>query len=112
HFSGPLPPPEILARYNEIVPGAANRIIEKFERQTEHRIEMEGIVIKSGTQKESLGLIFGFIIAMTTIVGGIVAAVLGKPFLGGGLSFTGLAILVGAFLFTQAKQSKQQGGKE
>lgn len=107
HFSGPLPHPDTLAGYDQIVPGAADRIIQKFEQQTEHRIEMERIVINSGTKKESLGLIFGFVIAMTTIIGGIVTALLGKEFLGGGLSFAGLAILVGAFLFTRPKQSKK-----
>jgi uncharacterized membrane protein len=98
HFSGPLPPPELLARYDEIVPGAAERIISKFENQTDHRIKIESLVIRTGSFKEIAGVCFGFIIAMTTIIGGIVAAVHGQSFLGGTLSFAGLALLVGAFV--------------
>jgi uncharacterized membrane protein len=33
-FSGPLPPPELLYQYNEIVPGAADRIIACRERSS------------------------------------------------------------------------------
>jgi uncharacterized membrane protein len=32
-FSGPLPPPEALAKYNDILPGAADRIITMAEHQ-------------------------------------------------------------------------------
>lgn len=40
-FSGPLPHPEILARYEEILPGAATRIFEMAEEQAIHRRYME-----------------------------------------------------------------------
>jgi len=106
-FSGPLPPPTILEQYERVSPGAAAIIIKKFEQQTDHRIGIEKSVIKAGNFKEILGLIFGFIIAMTTIVGGIYTALKGYPFLGGPLTFTGLAILVGVF-FLQNQVRKQE----
>jgi len=31
-FSGPLPPPEILEKYNQVVPGLAERIITMAEQ--------------------------------------------------------------------------------
>jgi uncharacterized membrane protein len=37
HFSGPLPPPEVLAHYNEVVPGAAERILTLTEEQSAYR---------------------------------------------------------------------------
>ena len=33
HFSGPLPRPEDLAKYDQIVPGAAARIIQMAEKK-------------------------------------------------------------------------------
>lgn len=36
-FSGPLPHPEILAKYEDILPGAATRILEMAEEQANHR---------------------------------------------------------------------------
>jgi uncharacterized membrane protein len=44
-FSGPLPPPEALERYNQVLPGAAERIISMAESQHAHRQELEKKVI-------------------------------------------------------------------
>lgn len=37
---GPLPPPDMLARYDEIEPGLAKRIVERSEREQDHRHRM------------------------------------------------------------------------
>jgi len=100
HFSGPLPHPQTLEQYDKIVPGAAERIIRKFESQTEHRQKIEDRFVWAESIKSVGGLIGGFIIAMTVIVGGIYTAIRNPehPFLGGALSFTGLAAIVFAFI--------------
>ena len=41
YFKGPQPPPELLARYEQISPGWATRMLEMGERQQLHRIESE-----------------------------------------------------------------------
>lgn len=98
HFSGPLPHPVILQKYEEILPGSAERIFEKFESQTEHRHKMERWLVATESVKSILGVFFGFIIGMTAVAGGIYSALQSHPFLGGSLSFAGLALLVGAFV--------------
>lgn len=40
-FSGPIPPPSILADYDALIPGAADRILTIFEAQTNHRHDIE-----------------------------------------------------------------------
>lgn len=40
-MSGPLPPPEIMRGYNEILPGAAERIVAVFESEVAHRHDLE-----------------------------------------------------------------------
>ncbi|MDR0378899.1 MAG: DUF2335 domain-containing protein [Candidatus Accumulibacter sp.] len=40
-FTGPIPPPEYLERYNQIVPGTAKIIVDAFERESRHRQELE-----------------------------------------------------------------------
>lgn len=47
HFSGPLPPPEVLKGYDLVVPGAALRIIQHAEREILHRHEMDQMQCKS-----------------------------------------------------------------
>src|SRR3989338_3375865 len=46
-FSGPLPPPEVLRQFDQVVPGAAERIIKMAEQQFAHRTELEKKVIDS-----------------------------------------------------------------
>lgn len=40
-FSGPLPPPQILGQYDEVLPGAAERILRMAEKQQDHRIGVD-----------------------------------------------------------------------
>jgi len=106
-FSGPLPPPEILQKYNEILPGAAERIIKMAESQHEHRLLLEKKVVESNTFSQRVGLILGFVIAMTAIVGGIWLSSSGKS--GAGLTsiIAALAALVGVFIYGKIQQGKE-----
>lgn len=105
HFSGPLPHPETLQKYEDVVPGAAQIIISKFEQQTDHRISIEKSVVKTGNLKEVLGLFAGFLIAMTAIIGGIVTAVNGTPLFAAGLSAAGIGMIVYAFVLGKKANS-------
>ncbi|WP_165820194.1 DUF2335 domain-containing protein [Microvirga sp. KLBC 81] len=41
HWSGPLPDPETLAAFDQIVPGGAARIFDQFEKEADHRRALE-----------------------------------------------------------------------
>lgn len=60
-YSGPIPPPEALARYEEIQPGAADRILKMAEKQQEHRMALETKAIGGQVDQSKRGQIFGFI---------------------------------------------------
>ena len=49
-FSGPLPPPEILIRYNDATPDAADRILKMAEKQAEYRHRRDEKIIQSHMQ--------------------------------------------------------------
>jgi hypothetical protein len=40
-FEGPIPPPDVLQRYDELMPGAASIIIEMAQKQAGHRQLLE-----------------------------------------------------------------------
>jgi uncharacterized membrane protein len=48
-FSGPLPPPEILAQYDAVNPGTSAILIEMVRAQSQHRMKMEEVVITSNS---------------------------------------------------------------
>jgi uncharacterized membrane protein len=41
HWSGPLPDPETLAAFDQVVPGGAARIFDQFEKEADHRRALE-----------------------------------------------------------------------
>ncbi len=105
-FSGPLPHPDILERYERILPNAAERILRKFEEQADHRTSLERSVIKTINFNSTASLFLGFTIAITAVMGGLIAALHGIVFLGGSLSFAGIALIVGAFIGKQKTEQK------
>ncbi len=40
-LQGPIPPPSYLSGYEQLLPGAADRILKMAEKETEHRQAME-----------------------------------------------------------------------
>jgi uncharacterized membrane protein len=104
-ISGPLPPPEVLAHYNQIEQGLALRIVQMAENEATHRRQCEQAALqtdigiaKAQTRETALGQILAFIIAMTAIVGGMLTAINGAEWAGTFIGVGGLAGLVGAFI--------------
>lgn len=67
-FSGPLPPPHILADYEQITTGAADRIISMAEREQTHRHTIESTAISGELQKRTRGQIFAFALAVLILL--------------------------------------------
>ena len=59
--AGPLPPPKQLSEYEEICPGAAERIIQMAESQITHRQELEKLAANTNARNSLLGICCGFI---------------------------------------------------
>jgi len=110
-FEGPLPKPEILQEFDNIVPGAAERIIVMAEEQAAHRQKLEYIVVKSGSRDSLLGLICGFIIGIVTIGCGTYCIQAGQPAAGTILGGTGLSSLVGVFIYGSRQRKAERESK-
>ncbi|ERO40943.1 DUF2335 domain-containing protein [Lactiplantibacillus plantarum] len=110
-FSGPLPPPQQLKEYNDVLPGAADRILKMAERQSEHRQKMEGQVVESNTKNSRLGVIFAFLLGAMIIGGGIYLAAIGHPY-GTWFSLGGVVSLVGVFVYGTRSSQKERVKKD
>lgn len=106
--SGPLPSPDVLAQYNQVLPGAAERIIRMAEDQQAHRFKMETKVAATESRNSTLGIATGFIIGMTTIIGGIIGILYGKELSGLAFGGTGLVSLVGVFIYGTRSRRKER----
>lgn len=82
-FSGPLPHPEVMRQYEEVVPGSAERILTMAEEQSRHRISMESKIIPGQQRESSRGQIFGFILCLLLITVGTYAIYCDHEWIGG-----------------------------
>lgn len=110
-FSGPLPPPEVLDKYNQVVPGLAERILTMAEQQSSHRQQLERTVVESNAFVQKLGPFFGFVVAMTAVVGGIILIEKGRDGYGLAAIITALASLAGVFIYGKTKQKSELEAK-
>lgn len=98
-YSGPLPPAEDLAKYNDAFQNGAERIFQLAERQADHRMEIEKVAVKSGANNSNKGLNFGLTVAL---VGLVVAGFLGYVNQGAAAAIIGsidLVALVSVFIY-------------
>lgn len=67
-FSGPLPPPQILAGYESVIPGAADRILSMAEEQGRHRRKLEEKLQDAEIKLESRNSLVGLILASLLVL--------------------------------------------
>ena len=109
--SGPLPSARELAEYDEILPGAADRIITMTERQSAHRQELETFAIHAEDRRSWGGLIVGGTVALAFLVGAVVLGLKGQPVLAGILGTLDLGSIVGTFVYGTVSRRAERTGK-
>lgn len=104
HFSGPIAHPRHLRAYEEVSPGAADRIIAMAERQQEHMIDMDKGMLGAEVSDRKLGMLLGEISFFFLIVGALVTALWTNSEIVPGL-FLGTAAIGGVSLFIKGRQN-------
>ena len=67
-FRGPLPPAEELAKYNQIIPDGADRIMVMAEKEQGHRQNMESIVVNSVSSQTGRAQWFAFSMSISALI--------------------------------------------
>ncbi len=122
-YHGPLPPPHLLAEYEQITPGLAMRIVEMAEVEGRHRremelsaLELEKAALKQHGREVTLGQIFAFFIAMMAIVAGSYVAInsqaVGQQIAGGAIGSLGIGGIVLAFIKGRSQSANGVAEKE
>lgn len=115
-FSGPIPPPNIIRGYEEIVPGAADRIIAMAENQSKHRQDMERIMVKSESRDSLLGVLFAFFLGISCVIAAIVMVVMvpenAGVISGAALGVTGIGSIIATFIKGTRASSRRNDSKK
>jgi uncharacterized membrane protein len=108
-FIGPIPPPELLAKYAEIIPNGADRILKMAENQSAHRQHIERWAVIGGTILSHFGVLCAAIIALSALYLG--SELIRAQHITSGSIFagSGLVALVGAFIYgTHSRKEERQ----
>lgn len=112
YYEGIIPHPRLMKEWDEVVPGSAKSIFTRFEEQSKHRIQIEEQMVRANNFKQYIGPVFAFIIAMTTIVGGIFVAIkiptIAGTLVGGILTMSGLGAVITPFLYNELKKKDKE----
>jgi uncharacterized membrane protein len=68
-YRGPLPPSGEFSGYEQVLPGAAERILTITEKEAEHRRENQEKLVKASVKYSGRGQIFAFIISILALIG-------------------------------------------
>lgn len=105
--SGPIPSASELAKYENVLPGAANRILEMAEKQSQHRQKLETKMLEANIKSEHAGQIFGFVIFGLAILAGFVLLILGKDVVGLASLIVSAGSIVGLFVYKRIDEKKE-----
>ena len=103
--SGPLPHPRLVREYDEIVPGAGERLLKMVEKQEDHRIDWESKALEYAARDKRRGHWLGACVTVIGLLGAIALAVADKVVVGVALGIgSPLAALVANRLFAMREE--------
>lgn len=106
-YSGPIPHPDILERYNQIDPGAGKLIIDNGVAESEHRRSIESKAIEYSRRDRQRRDWMGFVIALVIVFVGALLIYLGHTVTGSILSGVSALGVVGLFLDNGSNDNKK-----
>jgi uncharacterized membrane protein len=107
-ISGPLPAPDVIAGYEKVLPGAADRIIRMAENEQSNRFKYLNRVTVFQAGLTLIGQMFAFAVVLISVIEGVALIKAGKPPYGVSVIITSLVALVGSFAYGTHKAKPDQ----
>ena len=108
-WSGPIPSPIDMERYEAVLPGAADRILTMTENQSAHRIDLANKAASGDSIRSYLGIVSALLISLAIIAASIYLISKGHSWEGVSLIGIDLIGLASVFIYgTRARQSERE----
>ena len=78
-YVGPLPPASEFSKYEQALPGTAERILSIAEKEVEHRHKNEDKLINQAVKQSSSGQILAFILSILSLAAVGLSVVFNQP---------------------------------
>ncbi|MDR0961435.1 MAG: DUF2335 domain-containing protein [Mediterranea sp.] len=111
-FQGPVPHPDILKGYEDVLPGTAERILSMAEKQQTHGIEMEKFIVKNSSKQSVYGQVWGGIITILCLVVTLVLGYAGHDALAGVIGSTTILGIATIFVLNKKPRKKENEDSE
>jgi uncharacterized membrane protein len=107
-YPSPLPPARLLAQYEAVIPGSADRILTVFEQQASHRMDLERMRLERDARRADRGLMAGTVVALAVLVAAVYCASINQPWVAGVLGGLAIVTLAGIFIYgTERRRSER-----
>ena len=110
-WQGPIPPPQMLRKSNEIIPNGAERLIAQFESETKHRHMRERRAQNYPLIDQLAARICALVFALACLGVAVHAINVGYPWVAAAFGVATIAIGVSAFLGQATKTERSPIGK-
>lgn len=110
HFSGPLPPPAVLQGYEDVLPGAAERIVQMAEQEQRQRHAFDNSLTASVTRQQERGQQFAFLLGGGALALAAFMVYSGHPVYAIVTTVSSIATLAGAMLYR--RRAEPQSSKD
>jgi uncharacterized membrane protein len=110
--SGPLPSPEVLQEYDNVLPGCAERIVSQFETQSSHRQDLEKRMVGANILSRYLAQSISLLVVLAGIAAGTILILNDKDAAGLAAILTPLGVIAVRMLRNGTGNSNDGGGPE
>ena len=98
--------PEDLEKYDQVVPGAAERIIRMAEKEMQHRHESDNRMMKSVIRTTAVSILFAFLSVVILSFLVYYALYRGYDKVAGAIAVGSIAAVAGVFIYFKKEQGK------
>lgn len=112
YFEGVLPHPEIMAKYEALHPGIIAWMMQRVEKQQDHRMNLEAQAIPERIKQGTRGQVFAFLLGIGTLAVGAYGFYLGRPIEGLSSVIVGISAIAGAFFYGIRRESLERIEKD
>lgn len=96
-WQGPLPSPDMLAKFDHVVPGSAERIIRMAEQEGEHSREVQMRAVRATVRIQHIGQVMAFVLCLGALYCAYQLAMNGHDWVAATLVASGLVGLAAVF---------------
>ncbi len=105
-YSGPIPDPHSLEKYENIHPGFADRIITMAENEAKHRHEVEIMLVRKDSRISAMGVVFAFFSVIMFCLLIFYALYKGNNMETLAVAIGAIASVAGIFVFVRSRKNK------